>query len=68
MLVAMDRDIMARALKRAEQHVIDGERLIAKQKELIASLSAVGLTQARAATRSSGLSKIKVFAFNTRLS
>jgi hypothetical protein len=34
---------MARALERAEQHVIDGDRLIAQQKELIANLSAVGL-------------------------
>ena len=43
MLGAMDREIMARALERAEQHVIDGDRLIAQQKELIANLSAVGL-------------------------
>jgi hypothetical protein len=62
----MDREIMARALERAEQHVIDGERLIAQQKELIANLS--DSTQARSATRSSGLSKLKVYAFNRRLS
>jgi hypothetical protein len=40
MLGPMDQKIMARALERAEQHVIDGERLIAQQKELIANLSA----------------------------
>jgi hypothetical protein len=34
---------MARRLERAEQRVIDGDRLIAQQKELIAKLSAVGL-------------------------
>ena len=57
---------MARALERAEQHVIDGDRLIAQQKQLIANLS--DSTQARAATRSSGLNNLKVYAFNTRLS
>jgi hypothetical protein len=62
----MDREIMARALECAEQHVIDGERLITQQKELIANLS--DSTQARSATRSSGLSKLKVYAFNRRLS
>jgi hypothetical protein len=44
MLGAMDREIIvARALERAEQHVIDGDRLIAQQKELIANLLAIGL-------------------------
>jgi hypothetical protein len=43
MLGAMDREAMARAIKRAEQQVIDGEALIARQRELIANLSALGL-------------------------
>jgi hypothetical protein len=43
MLGAMDRETMARVLRRAEQLVIDGDRLIARQKELIANLLALGL-------------------------
>jgi hypothetical protein len=43
MLGAMDQEAMARALKRAEQLVIDGDALIARQKELIANLLALGL-------------------------
>jgi hypothetical protein len=44
MLGVMDREIIvARALERAEQLVIDGDRLIAQQKELIANLLAIGL-------------------------
>ena len=43
MLVAMDRETMAPALRRAEQLVIEGDRLIARQKELIANLLALGL-------------------------
>jgi hypothetical protein len=35
--------IKARALERAEQHLRDGDRLIAQQKELIAKLLAIGL-------------------------
>jgi hypothetical protein len=34
--------IKARALERAEQHVRDGDRLIAQQKELMAKLLAIG--------------------------
>jgi hypothetical protein len=40
---AMDREAMARAIKRAEQHVIDGDELIARQRVLIANLLALGL-------------------------
>lgn len=44
MLGIADREMrVARALERAEQHVIDGDRLIAQQTELIANLLAVGL-------------------------
>jgi hypothetical protein len=43
MLGAMDREAMARALNRAEQLVIDGDLLIAQQKELISNLLALGL-------------------------
>ena len=44
MLGAMDRKIIiARALERAEQRVLEGGRLIAQQNELIANLSAAGL-------------------------
>jgi hypothetical protein len=39
----MDREASARAIKRAEQCVIDGDALIARQKELIANLLALGL-------------------------
>jgi hypothetical protein len=39
----MDRETMAGALKRAEQLVIDGDALIARQRELIANLLALGL-------------------------
>jgi hypothetical protein len=40
----MDRKIIIdRALERAEQLVLEGERLIAQQNELIANLLAVGL-------------------------
>jgi hypothetical protein len=39
----MDHKIMARALERVEQHVVNGGRLIAQQKALIASLSAARL-------------------------
>ena len=47
MLGAMDREIiMARALERAEQHVIDGDGLIARQRELIANLLSLGLDAA----------------------
>ena len=35
--------IKARALERAEERVLEGERLIAQQKELIAKLLAIGL-------------------------
>jgi hypothetical protein len=34
---------MARAITRAEQHVIDGDELIARQRALIANLLALGL-------------------------
>jgi hypothetical protein len=40
---AMDREAMARAINRAEQHVIDGDELITRQRELIANLLALGL-------------------------
>ena len=40
----MDRKIIiARALERTEQLVLEGDRLIAQQNELIANLLAVGL-------------------------
>jgi hypothetical protein len=60
--------IKARALERAEQHVRDGDRLIAQQKELIAKLLAAGLDAYACRTLWSGFNKIKVYAFNTRCS
>ena len=59
--------IKTRALERAEQHVIDGERLIAQQKELIAKLLA-GLDASACGNTLVRLEQLKVYAFNRRLS
>ena len=69
MLSAMARKIIvARALERAEQRVLDGERLIAQQNELIADLSAAGLDASAFHDTLVHLSKLKVYALNQRLS